>query len=62
MAAVDTALVHALAMHHVEQIQKSHRRRDFPYRWRQETIDRLSQAIEQAIEQEVDGIEREIPD
>jgi hypothetical protein len=57
---VDQALVHALAMHHVEELQKG--RRSVPREVREDWNQRLCYAIDQAIETELEGIEREIPE
>lgn len=58
---LDAPLVHGIAMLHVTELEKGYHR-TFPVAWRQEMEQRISQAIDQAIQSEVEAIERELPE
>ncbi len=57
----DAAIVRALAMLTVDEIVREHHT-PIPYTWRDEMKQRLAQAIDLAIQDEREAIERELPE
>ncbi len=55
----DAPLVLALATHHAWNVQRSYP--TFKPEWRGELVQRLCWAIDQAIQTEVEAVERELP-